>query len=138
LGKPFPHEKYLGELTELRDKLKFGLSASAHDAGEGEGPCVSELAERIKALKAANTIEAAPQRVERKQAEAEEPVTARIRRRQEANTVVSQSGDHDASKEHASEVQPAEKKESPGKMPMNFRERILTGRQSDGQGPSLA
>ncbi len=31
LGKPFPHEKYLSELTELRDQLKAGLSASAPD-----------------------------------------------------------------------------------------------------------
>src|SRR5262249_49195616 len=29
LGKPFQHEKYLSELTELRDQLKAGLSASA-------------------------------------------------------------------------------------------------------------
>jgi hypothetical protein len=30
LGKPFPHEKYLSELTDLRDQLKAGLSAAAH------------------------------------------------------------------------------------------------------------
>ena len=42
----------------------------------------SELAERIKALKAANTIEATPERVgKRCTSAAEEPVTARIRRR---------------------------------------------------------
>ena len=52
LGQPFPHEAYL-----------------------------SELAGRIKALKAANTIKATPQRVQRKQAAAaEETITARIRR----------------------------------------------------------
>src|SRR5262249_35122300 len=138
LDKPFPHDKYLGDLTDLRDRLKAGLSASAHDAGEGEGPSASDLADRIKMLKAANTIEAAPQRVERKQAAAEEPVTARIRRRQEANAVVGQSGDHDASKEQASEVKPTGKDVSPGKKPLNFRERILMDRPSNGQGPSRA
>jgi hypothetical protein len=44
----------------------------------------SELAERIKARKAANTIEATPERLgKRCTSVAEEPVTARIRRRTE-------------------------------------------------------
>jgi hypothetical protein len=43
---------------------------------------VAELAERIKALRAANTVEAAPERTgTRKAARAERPVTARIRAR---------------------------------------------------------
>ncbi|HLJ95434.1 MAG TPA: DEAD/DEAH box helicase family protein [Gemmataceae bacterium] len=84
LGKPFLHDAYLNELTSLRDQLKAGLSATAHDSGDETGPSVSDLAERIKALKAAHTIEAAPQRARPKQTAAEEPVTARIRRRQEA------------------------------------------------------
>ncbi len=29
LGKPFPHDTYLAELTGLRDQLKAGLSATA-------------------------------------------------------------------------------------------------------------
>ena len=60
LGKPFPHDAYLAELTALRDQLKAGLSGTAQEPGKQEGPSVSELAERIKALKAANTIEATP------------------------------------------------------------------------------
>lgn len=83
LGKPFPHEAYLTELTELRDQLKAGLSAFAHGAGDKQGPSPAELAEGIKALKAANTVESAPQRSRRKATAAEEPVTTRIRRRQE-------------------------------------------------------
>jgi hypothetical protein len=83
LGKPFPHEAYRSELTELRDQFKAKLSATGHESGEERGPGTSELADRIKALKAANTIEATPQRVQRKQSTAEEPTTARIRRRQE-------------------------------------------------------
>jgi hypothetical protein len=84
LGKPFAHDAYLSELTGLRDQLKAGLSGTAHRPDNKEGPSVSELAERIKALKAAHTIEATPQRVQQKHSTAEEPVTARIRRRTEA------------------------------------------------------
>ena len=82
LGKPFLHDAYLSELTGLRDQLKAGLSGTAHQPGNEEGPSVSELAERIKALKAAHSIEATPQRARQKHSSAEEPVTARIRRRQ--------------------------------------------------------
>jgi hypothetical protein len=65
----------------LRDQLKSGLSATAQMQDDEAGPSVSELAEKIKALKAAHNIEATPQRVRQKQPSAEEPVTARIRRR---------------------------------------------------------
>jgi hypothetical protein len=59
IGKPFIHEAYLTELTELRDRLKESLSNAPAPEGE-ERPSAAELAERIKALKAAHTIEAAP------------------------------------------------------------------------------
>jgi hypothetical protein len=74
----------LSELTALRDQLKAGLSGKTPEPGSEPPPSVSELAERIKALKAAHNIEAAPQRTRQKQSSAEEPVTARIRRRKEA------------------------------------------------------
>jgi N12 class adenine-specific DNA methylase len=83
LGKPFTLDSYLTELTTLRDRLKAGLSATGHETGKVQGPSVSELAERIKAMKAANSVEAAPQRLGQKQSTAEEPITARIRRRME-------------------------------------------------------
>jgi hypothetical protein len=89
LGKPFHHDAYLSELTSLRDQLKAGLSGATHHSDNEEGPSVSELAERIKALKAANSIEATPQRVRQKHSSAEEPVTARIRRKSEALPVSS-------------------------------------------------
>jgi hypothetical protein len=145
LGKPFPHEKYLSELTELRDQLKAGLSAAAHEAGEGKGPHVSELADRIKALKAANTIEATPQRARQKQAAAEEPVTARIRRRQDAHTAGGepvQPGDAPAAHtalphapEPANDNHPAANDNRP---PLSFAERIALERQRQDQGPGLA
>jgi hypothetical protein len=95
LGKPFPHDAYLTELTTLRDQLKAGLSSTAHQQDNEEGPSASDLAEKIKALKAANTIEATPQRVRQKQSTAEEPVTARIRRRHETNPAPDQAAEQD-------------------------------------------
>jgi hypothetical protein len=142
LDKPFPHEKYLSELTDLRDQLKAGLSAAAHEAGSEKGRKVSELADRIKALKAANTIEAVPQRVQRKQAAAEEPITARIRRRQEANTEVGeavQSG-HAPAAEAANDNYHADNDNQPlnsSVKPLTFQERIALERQRQEQGPSL-
>jgi hypothetical protein len=84
LGAPFAHASYLAALTALRDQLKAGLSGAAPEAGAAPLPTVSELAERIKALKGAHTIEALPERAGTRRAEAEEPVTTRIRRRTEA------------------------------------------------------
>lgn len=102
------------------------MSASGQNAGEESGPTTSELAERIKALRAENTVEATPQRTERKQSIAEEPITARIRRRQEeANATDEDSSPGDA---------------SPEPKMMTFQERILRERQQraegEGQSPS--
>jgi N12 class adenine-specific DNA methylase len=80
LGKPFAHDAYLAELTTLRDALKASLSGIAPDESAGPQLGARELAERIKALKAAQTITATPERVGKRQSSAEEPVTARIRR----------------------------------------------------------
>jgi len=80
IGQPFGHEAYLNELTNLRDQLRTALSATP-----AEGlPSTAELAEKIKALKAANAVEAVPQRTATRIASAEEPVTARKRRKAEA------------------------------------------------------
>ena len=80
IGKPFPHDAYLTELTDLRDRLKAGLSQATPELGMLPVP---ELAERIKSLKAAHTIDAAPERTATRRVAAETPVTARIRRRRE-------------------------------------------------------
>jgi hypothetical protein len=69
------------EVLSLRDQLKAGLSQATPEPGT---PPVAELAERIKALKAAHTIDAAPERTAPRRLKAEEPVTARIRRRAES------------------------------------------------------
>ena len=83
LGTEFAHLAYQCQLTDLRDRLKLGLSEKPPEGGES----VSELAEKIRVLREANTVEAAPVRVgTRKVARAETPVTARIRARRAEET----------------------------------------------------
>jgi hypothetical protein len=128
LGKPFPHDRYLSQLTDLRDQLKAGLSATGHEPGKSEAPSVSELAERIKALKGANTIEAAPQRMQSKQAIAEEPITARIRRRTESLSAIEPAiAPEDAGTAEDSYVKPQ----------LTFRERLAPERQRKDLEPSV-
>src|SRR6185312_885184 len=77
LGKPFEHAEYMSQLSDLRDKLKIGLSEKAPEGGTP----TAELAEKIKVLRASVSVEAAPERVTRKVVRAERPVTQRIRER---------------------------------------------------------
>jgi N12 class adenine-specific DNA methylase len=91
-GRTFIHDAYQAELTALRDQLKAGLSQGTPEAGREPIP-VAELAERIKALKAANTIDAAPTRTASRRLAAEVPVTARIRRRSEPAQTVEPSAE---------------------------------------------
>ena len=84
LGSAFGHDAYQAELTALRDQLKAGLSQATPEPGTTP---VAELAERIASLKAAHTVEAAPERTVSRRIVAEEPVTARIRRRIPAASV---------------------------------------------------
>jgi hypothetical protein len=83
LGQPFQHDSYMSTLTALRDQLKMALSGGTSEPADQPLPNVSELAEQIKALKAKHTIEGTPQRVGNRRRSAEQPVTARIRRRAE-------------------------------------------------------
>jgi hypothetical protein len=135
LGEPFPQEAYLAELTEVRDRLKAGLSAGSHDEGED----VPAIASRIKALIAAHTTEATTQRVQRKESTAEEPITARIRRRQEANAEAGQAV-QPGQPEAANDNHHADNDNQPTNgsvRPPSFRERIKKERQqrSDGNSP---
>jgi hypothetical protein len=68
----------------LRDRLRVGLSGA-------DGVNVTELAEQIKALRAANTVEAAPVQTGGRKQAAEEPVTARIKRGESWQRVVGES-----------------------------------------------
>jgi hypothetical protein len=96
LGKPFPHDAYLSELTTLRDLLRAGLSGASPEPGTEPQLGVAELADRIKALKAAHTIEATPGRAGKRLYSAEEPVTARIRRRAETSATSDPAIDSDS------------------------------------------
>ena len=125
LGNEFTHEHYLNELTSLRDQLKAGLTSRVNEAEAKEGPTVSEIAEKVKTLKAANTVEASAPRGPRKVTTAEEPIAARIRRRQEtAVEIEDEQCDHPPI--------------SLEKHPITFQERILRERYLNGdwQSPS--
>ena len=88
LGKPFAHEAYLAELTTARDSLRAALSDTPPEPGADPLPSAAELAERIKQLKAAHSIDAAPARpAGRTTTAAETPVTARIRRLADAQVL---------------------------------------------------
>ena len=121
VNQPFTHEAYLVELTTLRDQLKGCLS---HTAGAGDdGPNAAELAERIKVLKAAHTVEAMPQRASHKQVTAEEPVTARIRRHQERDGAI-----HDDMAAGSVDVEGSRNQDSP---PRSFADRVSAKPEPD-------
>jgi hypothetical protein len=131
LGKPFLHDAYLTELTALRDQLKAGLSATAHQPDNQEGPSVADLAEKIKALKAANTIEATPHRVRQKRSTGEEPVTARIRRRKDAVPGSAAPIQSDATSSAESDLPPSSAQDASVRPEMTFQERMVTRRNDD-------
>ena len=70
----FTGRSHQNDLTDLRDRLKAGLSQATPAAQQaaGDTETVAELAERIKALKAAHTIEAAPERTTARKIAAED------------------------------------------------------------------
>ncbi len=80
LGAHFLYERYLTQLTALRDQLKDGLSARAPETGIN----VAELAEQIKRLKVANSIDTPPLRKRSTDSTSEVPVTLRIRQKRES------------------------------------------------------
>ncbi len=114
IGKLFPYESYMRSLGELRDQLRVALTGNAP---EGSMPA-EEIAGRIKALKAENTVEAAPERIGvRKASRAETPVTARIRERMVETTVAAEEPSEQRqipveAKQPAVEKRPSEAKPS--------------------------
>jgi hypothetical protein len=139
LGRPFLHDGYLSELTSLRDQLKAGLSTTAPVQGDKAAPTVSELADRIKALKAAHNIEAAPKRARQKHSSAEEPVTARIRRRTESMPASDSAILPKTAAPGVGETSPPPSAEnSSSKPPLTFQERIAIERQRKDPDPSLS
>ncbi len=136
LGKPFTHESYLSELAEMRNQLKMKLSAG-HDFGEESGPTASELAEQIKTLKAANTIETAPQRTTQKHTAGEEPVTARIPRQHKTNSA-SDPAIEDGSAAVAEMSFSLESEDNQlAKQHLLFQQRIATERKQQDNEPNI-
>jgi hypothetical protein len=81
-GKPFLHDAYLVELERVRDSLSDALSGRPPASDQESQPSVPDLADHIKQLQAAHTIDADPRRpVHERLSTAEEPITARVRRR---------------------------------------------------------
>jgi hypothetical protein len=84
LGAGFAHAGYLNELMGLRNQLEAALSSNTQQVSDAPVSAVGEIVERIKTLKAANTLEAAPARTApRPQATVEAAITTRIRQRRE-------------------------------------------------------
>jgi hypothetical protein len=65
VGGTFQHGAYLEELHTLRDQLERALSDKPGEADQGE------IVARIKALREAHTVEAAPERTKRRAASIE-------------------------------------------------------------------
>src|SRR5262245_14797746 len=101
LGGTFAHAAYLEELTSLRDQLETRLSATEPTPETDALPPVHALVTRIKALKAAHTIDATPERsTSRRSATAEASVTTRIRQRlRDISTSQPETTDADVSPE---------------------------------------
>jgi hypothetical protein len=92
IGNPFPHDAYQSELSGLRDQLRLSLSGRTPEPGAEPLPDTAEIAGRIKALKAAQTVEGTADRAERRRVAAEEPVTARILKRTQASSMYRAEG----------------------------------------------
>jgi N12 class adenine-specific DNA methylase len=140
LGKPFLHDGYLSELTSLRDELKASLSATPYLAGDEGKPTMSELADRIKSLTAAHSIEPTPQRARQKHPSAEQPITARIRRRTEAlnDTHLTILAEAAESATEILNVAETTAQNSSIKPQMTFQERLASERQRTDREPSLS
>ena len=71
-------------MTDLRNQLEAALSRPTQDGAEASLPPVGALVERLKAMHAAHTLDAAPERsAPRRAATVEEAITTRIRQREQ-------------------------------------------------------
>ncbi len=131
VGTEFAHGEYLRQLTDLRDALRLGLSEKPPEGGDP----VAVLAEKIKALRAGNAVEAAPVRAgSRKATRAETPVTTRIRKR--AEEVVEPVAEIILPTPMAPEIKPpviSIPEYQPIKLMNGYRENITERRNGSGQ-----
>jgi hypothetical protein len=91
LGAGFAHAGYLEALTALRNQLEAALSSTVQEGAEASRPTVGALVERLKALHAAHTLDAAPERsAPRPTAMVAEAITTRIRQREQTKATPEQ------------------------------------------------
>ncbi|HUQ71854.1 MAG TPA: helicase-related protein, partial [Planctomycetaceae bacterium] len=135
LGQPFAWDSYLTELTMLRHQLKAGLSAAAPNPGQPDQPTASDIVARIKALKGGQTLEAGPHRARQKIISAEEPVTARIRRRSLAPTADGSMPEEDVAN-GATGPLTASSQRADADVPPSFRDRLTRERLSQLEEPT--
>jgi len=83
LGAVFPHERYIAELSALRDELKAALSASQPEGAPPKGRTAGEVSGLITALRETHVIETVPVRRPGAAARSERPATARVRKEAE-------------------------------------------------------
>ncbi len=85
LGKPFPKDTYLAELTALRDNLKVRLSGNSGISNPDQHLDTTDLAAGITVLITTHTSTSVTERQKRRHSSAEEPITFLIRRREDAS-----------------------------------------------------
>ncbi|MBS0265668.1 MAG: DEAD/DEAH box helicase family protein, partial [Planctomycetes bacterium] len=85
LGQQFFHAEYLAKVTTLRDRLRVSLSDQARSQ-EGEPESSADIAAEIKALRGSQALDASVERSSAPRVTAEEPVTAKIRKRSESRS----------------------------------------------------
>jgi hypothetical protein len=117
-GAGFAHAAYLEALTDLRNQLEAALSSTAQEGADTSRPPGGALVERIKALQAAHTLDAAPERAApRPTATVAEAITTRIRQREQAETA-SQPDDEPSPGAPAPSVPPPATAPEPPAMPV--------------------
>ena len=116
LGAAFPHERYIEELSALRDELKVALSATPQEGVESKTRTAGELSELIQALKGTHTVEAMPVKRPGAATRSERPVTSRLLRR--AESVPSVDLAPEPPEEQGEEKAAAPIKESPALAPL--------------------
>jgi N12 class adenine-specific DNA methylase len=84
LGQPFAHAEYLAKLTDRRDRLRIALSGKHAESPKSQLGNTSDLAAEIKTMCGEQSLVVSPNRVTTHRVTAEEPVTAKIRRRNES------------------------------------------------------
>jgi hypothetical protein len=134
LHKSFTHERYLSELTDLRDQLKAKLSTTGTEGAATDTPSVSELADRIKGIMAVSAVETPADRTTSRTSTAEVPVSARIRLRQKATDRPLEPG---TLPESNTSTPSTAGESSSNRSPMTFRERLALERQERDREPDF-